>query len=252
MKNYVCFLCLLLALFCLFPFFAAAQTSGERIETGRLGAADPEAANAPPAEDRAYGNRWLYLGLRAGPSLGIYTPGDDTAFTGGDGYGASLNVAAQAAVEIVPLFSVQAEAILAWDQGYLWRYEYSNSENDIISSQHKFKALSFQFPLLAKLNFYPGKFRVSPFLGAYVIVPLGKLETSGHGKTASYAYSYSPPLGLLGGLSVEFPLGPGLIFVDLRCAADLGKTEPRGDMETYTRHTATLSLGYEFGFFKKR
>jgi hypothetical protein len=57
----------------------------------------------------------------------------------------------------------------------------------------------------------------------------------------------------LGGLSVEFPLGPGLIFADLRYAADLGDSELKGgDMEAYTRHTAALSLGYEFGFFKKR
>jgi hypothetical protein len=253
MKRYVCFLCLLGAVFCLFPFFAGAQTGGERIETGRLGAADTEAANALPAEDQAYGNHWLYLGLRAGPSLGIYIPGDDTAFTGGDGYGASLNVAVQAAVEILPLFSVQAEAIFAWDHGSLWQYEYIKSENDIISYQHKFKALSFQFPLLAKLNFYPGKFRISPFLGAYAIVPLGEMETTIGDETSSHPYSSSLPLGLLGGLSVEFPLGPGLIFTDLRYSVDLGESELRdGNGETYIRHTAALSLGYEFSFFKKR
>jgi hypothetical protein len=240
-------------LFSMAPFFAAAQTSEERIETGRFGAADPRVENAAPPDGEARRNRWLYLGVRAGPSLGIYIPGDDTAFTGGDSYGASLNVAAQAAVEIVPRFSVQAEAIFTWDKGSLWQYEYIAAGDNLTSYQHKFKALSLQFPLLAKLNFYPGKFRVSPFLGASAIVPLGDIETADHGETSSYAYSYSPPLGLLGGLSVEFPLGPGLIFADLRYSADLGDpTLQGGDMETYTRHTAALSLGYEFGLFKKR
>jgi hypothetical protein len=254
MKKYVRCLLLSLALLCVIPCFAAAQISGERIETGRLGAADAEAEAAPAADGWAYGNRWLYLGLRAGPSLGIYIPGNDTAFTGGDSYGASLNGAVQATVEIAPLFSVQAEAVFAWDHGSLWQYtKDKNNANDLISYQYTFKTLSLQFPLLAKLNFHPGTFRVSPFLGAYLIVPLGTIETAGYNETASYDYSYALPLGLLGGLSVEFPLGPGLIFADLRYSADLGEIELQGgDMETYTRHTAALSLGYAFGLFRKR
>jgi hypothetical protein len=253
MKKKILPLAAVFLLFSMAPFYAAAQTTEERIETGRLGAGDP-AIKAPPAADGgAYGGRWLYLGLRAGPSLGVYIPGDDTAFTGGDSYGASLTTAVQATVEIVPLFSLQAELVFAWDHGSLWQYEYSAAINDIARYQHKFKALSIQFPLLAKLNFYPGKFRVSPFLGAYAIVPLGDVETAKHGETSSSGYSSSPPLGLLGGVSVEFPLGPGLLFADLRYAADLGDTELRdGGLKPYARHTAALSLGYEFGLFKKR
>jgi hypothetical protein len=240
-------------LFSMAPFFAAAQTGEERIETGRFGVEEPRAEEAPPLRSEAHKDRWLYLGLRAGPSLGIYIPGDDTAFTGGDSYGASLNTAVQVTVEIVPLFSLQAEAVFAWDHGSLWEYEFISSNNDLISYQHKFKALSLQFPLLAKLNWYPGKFRVSPFLGAYGIVPLGDIETAKQGETAAYPYSSSLPLGLLGGVSAEFPLGPGLLFADLRYSADLGDTDLQdGDMETYIRHTAALSLGYEFGLFKKR
>ncbi|MDR0598153.1 MAG: hypothetical protein LBG14_06575 [Treponema sp.] len=253
MKNKILPLAAAFLLFSMAPFFAAAQTGEERIETGRFGAGEPETNDPPPAEDGLYGSSWLYLGFRAGPSLDIYIPGNDTAFTGGDSYGASLNAALQASAEIVPLFSIQAEAVFTWDHGSLWQYELVNGNNDLSSYQHKFKALSFQFPLLAKLNFYPGKFRVSPFLGAYVILPLGEIETSKHGETASYPYSYSPPLGLLGGVSVELPLGPGLIFADIRYSADLGAPSLRdGDMETYIRHTAALSLGYEFGLIKKR
>jgi hypothetical protein len=252
MKKKLLPLAAVFLLFTLAPFFAVAQTSGERVETGRFGAGEPVATNTAPADDGPYGNRWLYLGLRAGPSLGIYIPSDDTAFTGGDSYGISLNTAIQATVDIVPFFSLQGEVIFAWDHGSLWQYEFLNNDDDLTSYQQKFKTLSLQFPLLAKLNFYPGKFRVSPFLGAYAILPLGDIETARHGETSSHGYSYSLPLGLLGGFSVEFPLGPGLIFADLRYSADLGSPELRdGDMETYIRHTAALSLGYEFGFFKK-
>jgi hypothetical protein len=250
MKKDVLPLAAALLLFSMAPFFAAAQTSVEHIETGRFGATDSGNAAAPPTGSGAYGSRWLYLGLRAGPALGVYIPGGDTAFTGGDSYGASLNAAFQATVELIPRLSVQAEAVFAWDHGSLWQYEWNSAANDLESYQHTFKTLSLQVPLLAKLNFYPGKFRVSPFLGAYAILPLGEIETD---ETASYAYAYSPPLGLLGGVGVEFPLGPGLIFADLRYAADLGGPSVKdGDRETYTRHTAALSVGYEFGLLKKR
>jgi hypothetical protein len=247
MKKYIFPLFGFMLMLCVFPSTVPAQTGEERIETGRFGAEEPE----PPkvsTDDEVYRNRWLHLGLRTGPSLGIYIPGNDTAFTGGDSYGVSLNVAVQAEVELVPFFSVQAEAVFAWDNGSLWQYD-----DDLTSYQLKFRAPLLQFPLLAKLNFYPGKFRVSPFAGAYVILPLGKMETDNRGDEASYDYSFSPPLGLLGGLSVAFPLGPGWIFADLRYAADLSNPELKnGDLETYTRHTAALSLGYEFGLFDKR
>jgi hypothetical protein len=70
---------------------------------------------------------------------------------------------------------------------------------------------------------------------------------------ASFPWSLSPPLGLLGGLSAGFPLGPGMIFADIRYAADLAEPELKGGGNgTYRRHGAALSFGYEFGLFKKR
>jgi hypothetical protein len=57
----------------------------------------------------------------------------------------------------------------------------------------------------------------------------------------------------VGGLSAAFPLGPGMIFFDFRISADLGVPELEIDnRETYKRHIAAFSIGYEFGFFKKR
>jgi hypothetical protein len=252
MKKTV-WLLFVLMFFCTVPFFAAAQTREERIETGRFGAEEPD-TGAASAEDIPYKNRWLHLGLRAGPSLGIYIPEDDTAFTGGDSFSPTFSAGFQAGVEITPLFSVQAEAVFTWDNGSRWDYELLPGDDDIISYQKRFKGYSLQFPLLAKLNFYPGKFRLSPFAGAYVIVPLGKMEVDDSIAEDSYTYSYSLPLGLLGGLSLGFPLGPGMIFADIRYTADLSGPELRdsGEIKTSIRNTAALSLGYEFAFFKKR
>jgi hypothetical protein len=241
-----------LLLFSVFPFFAAAQTTEERIETGRFGAEEPDGADAGSG-GKTYKNHWLFLGARLGPSLRIYTPPDDTALTGGDTYSPSLDVGLQASVQIVPLFSLQAEMIFTWDNASVWFYARNPTRIDMDRHTLQYTGFSLQFPLTAKLNFYPGKFRVSPFLGLYVLAPLGKMaiDSTLSGED-SVSYSFSPPLGLLGGVSASFPVGPGMIFADLRYAADLGDVELDGGGDAYRRGSASLTVGYEWGFFRKQ
>jgi hypothetical protein len=241
-------------LFSLAPFFAAAQTTEERIETGRFGAGEPANEEADPGGGRAYKNYWLFLGVRAGPSLHIYTPTGDTAFTGGDTYSASLETGIQASFQIIPLLSIQAEAVFTWDKASVWQYALNSTKEDLNPYTRRFAGFSLQFPLTAKLNFYPGKFRISPFFGGYLLLPLGKMKTeSPIDAEESFSYAFSPPLGLLGGISAGFPLGPGMIFADIRYTADLAEPELKGDEGiSYRRHMVALSFGYEFGLFKKR
>jgi hypothetical protein len=240
-------------LFCLLPSSAQAQTSEERTITGRFGADDPSAEDAGTGSgDRM--NRWFFLGARLGPSLRFYTPSGDTAFTGGDSYGASLETGIQMSLQIVRIFSIQAEAIFTWDNASLWNYTVNTNNIDIDRYTRQFSSLSLKFPLAAKLNFYPGKFRISPFAGAYFILPLGTVKTSSPlDEEKTFSYSISPPLGILGGISVGLPLGPGIIFTDIRYAADLGEMELEGGgPQAYRRHMTTISFGYEFSFFEKR
>jgi hypothetical protein len=62
----------------------------------------------------------------------------------------------------------------------------------------------------------------------------------------------------LGGLNGAIKLGAaGMIFADLRYTADLGVTvreEPGASegIKTYRRSMASLTLGYEWGFFTKK
>jgi hypothetical protein len=108
---------------------------------------------------------------------------------------------------------------------------------------------------MAKLNFHPGKFRVSPFLGGYVIAPLGEMKTgSPYDEDESFSYSLSPPMGLLGGLSIAYPLQRGILFADIRYTVDLGEPDLSGSggMKTYRRRGVSLSLGFEFGLFQKK
>ncbi|MDR2047854.1 MAG: hypothetical protein LBP69_00215 [Treponema sp.] len=254
MKKKIFPLAAALLLFSMAPFFAAAQTTEERIERGRYGASDPVAEEADSGGGENHHNRWFFLGVRVGPSVRIYTPSEDTAFTGGDTYSPSLEAGIQASLQIVSFFSIQAEAIFTWDNASVWQYTLNTNGRDLDRYTRRFTGLSLHFPLVAKLNFYPGKFRVSPFFGGYFLLPLGEIKTdSPIDEEESFEYSLSPPFGLLGGLSAGFPLGPGTIFADIRYAADLSGPELKdsGGISAYRRHGAALSFGYEFGLFKK-
>ncbi|MDR1637837.1 MAG: hypothetical protein LBR93_10940 [Treponema sp.] len=270
-------------LFCLFPPFAAPQTAEEPsaeeprtetpqvetpqteeppqteearteewIERGRFGAEDIEAPEAGK-DSGDYHKHWLYLAARAGPSLRMYTPVDDTPYTGGDAFGFALDMAVQAAVQILPFLSVQGELIFTWDRASRWDYFHTVS-GEQERYTWDYNSFSLMFPLMAKLNFYPGKFRVSPFIGLYFLVPLGDIQISESltNEKSTSSYRYSPPLGLLGGISGAMKLGPGMIFADLRYAADLGEVEPAGgDIKTYLRSMGSLTFGYEWAFFTK-
>jgi hypothetical protein len=256
MKGYVRRLALAASLlFWLSPLPSEAQTRGEeRIETGRFGAEEPEGAEtAGGGEAGPYDSR-LYLGLRTGPSLRIYTPSGDVPYTGGDTQGFATDTAFQARVRLLPFLSLQGEAVFTWDNAAVWDYR-EGAEGSAESYTRDFRSYSLRFPLTARLDFYPGDFQLSPFLGAYYILPLGDIQhtDSPNNIDESLSYGFSPPWGLTGGLRGALKLGPGLIFAELRCAVDLGEPEPEGGAPgTYRRSMVTLGLGYELGFFPKK
>jgi hypothetical protein len=243
-------------LFCLFPSFATAQTEGslteEWVDTGRFGTEEAETPEV--GEGDSYRDHWLYLGVRLGPSLRAYTPSGDTPYTGGDTSGFSLDTALQANLQILPFLSIQGEVVFTWDTASRWDYARTSS-GELDRYTRDYTAFSLMFPFMAKLNFYPGRFRVSPFLGFYCLVPLGNIQftDSLNDEKHSDSYRFSPPVGLLGGVSGAMKLGPGMIFADLRYAGDLGEPEPAGgDIKTYLRSMGSLTFGYEWAFFTKK
>jgi hypothetical protein len=243
----------LFLLLCLFPPFAAAQTrtTEEWVETGRFGAEEPDDPSASAAAAKGLNTHWLYLGLRAGPSLRFYTPSDDTPYTGNDTLSVALDIALQANLQVLSFLSVQAEAVFTWDNASLWAYTGTVTAYDRYTKDYT--AFSFQFPFVVKLDFYPGKFRLSPFAGAYYLLPLGKLEASDsrNNDKGSSSYKISPSVGFLGGLSGAMKFGPGMLIADLRYAADLGEFEA-GDTKLFRRGMISFTVGYEFGFFTRK
>jgi hypothetical protein len=242
----------LFTLFCFFPIYAAAQTPAEeRIETGRFGVEEPEESDTAAGETD-YANKWLFLGVRAGPSLRFYTPSGDTPYTGGDSQVLSMDTAFQASVQVLSFLSIQGEAVFTWDNAPVWNYRGQSGKIDRYT--HDYAGFSLQFPLMARLNLYPGKFRVSPFFGACYLLALGEItETNSlDDDSQSWLWRVSPPFGLLGGLNTAFKLGPGMLVADIRYTVDLGEPEPlEGGTKTYLRRALSLTVGYEFGFFTK-
>jgi hypothetical protein len=242
-------------LFCLFPHFAVAQTRTEEwIETGRFGTEEETPDTGTP--EKGFNTQWLYLGLRTGPSLRFYTPANDTRYTGGDTLAVSLDVALQINVQLLSFLSIQAEALFTWDNASLWAYHGGPGSGSYDRRYTKdYTAFSFQFPLVVKYDFYPRRFRLSPFLGAYYFLPLGKLEASDSlsGNQRSLDYEVSLPFGLLGGLSGAMKFGPGTLIADIRYTTDLGEFKGRGgDIEKFKRGMVSFTMGYELGFFTKK
>ncbi|MDR1175274.1 MAG: hypothetical protein LBK83_07390 [Treponema sp.] len=239
------------ALLCAIPPLSAQTRTEEEIDTGRFGAEEPEEAPVPPAAEKGLDTDWLYLGLRTGPSLRFYTPSDDTPYTGNDTLAVSLDIALQANFQVLSFLSLQTEMIFTWDNASLWAYQKrENNEDDRYTQDYT--SYSFQFPFIVKFDFYPDGFRLSPFAGVYGLVPLGNLEASvslGNDKE-SLSYKVSPSMGFLGGLGGAMKFGPGMIIADLRYAADLGDFEARGT-KIFRRGMASLTVGYELGFFTK-
>ncbi|MDR1506247.1 MAG: hypothetical protein LBI67_04015 [Treponema sp.] len=237
-------------LFAVPPLFAQTRTE-EWVETGRFGTEEPEDPGAQAAPAKGLDTDWLYLGLRTGPSLRFYTPSDDTPFTGGDTMSVALDIALQANLRLLSFLSVQTEAVFTWDKASMWAYtgpitSYNRYTKD-------YTALSFQIPLIVKFDFYPRDFRLSPFIGAYYLLSLGKLKASDSlsGGKESLSYKVSPSVGFLGGLSGAMQFGPGMLIADLRYAADLGEFEARG-AEVFGRRMISFTVGYELGFFTKQ
>jgi hypothetical protein len=235
------------------PRSASAQTRTEEwVETGRFGAEEPKDAGTEAAENGLAAD-WLYLGLRTGPSLRFYTPADDIRYTGGDTLSVSLDMAFQANVQVLSFLSIQAEAVFTWDNASVWAYK--NVSGNAVRYTKDYTAFSLRFPLLVKFDFYPGRFKISPFFGAYYLLPLGQIKASDslNGNRESLSYELSPPFGLTGGLSGAMKFGPGMIIADLRYAADLGEFKAKnGGMEKFQRSMISFTIGYELGFFAKR
>jgi hypothetical protein len=196
----------------------------------------------PPGRPRdGIQDHWLYLGLRGGGSLRLYTEGGKSLFAGAGLSDKTFGWegAFQAALRPLPFLAVQGEAIFTQDR--------------LSAGGLKMSSYSMMFPLLLRFIIRKGGVTVSPLGGVYYILPVSDMEFSTPG-AASVPWTHSLPLGYTLGLSAGVQLGPGSLFLDLRYAGDLSAAEidTAGGSKLYTRSMVSLTVGYEFGLIKRK
>jgi hypothetical protein len=152
----------------------------------------------------------------------------------------------QVSYQILSFLSIQTEALFTMDTATFWMRD---SNDDI--HKEEYSSQSLMFPLVLKGTIRTGRFLIAPFVGMYGILPL------------SSGYSIDgPPIGFTAGSAFGVQVGPGTLFLDARYAVDLKETvwDERpdywpsarpDDYPSYQRSMLSLTVGYEWGFFKQ-
>lgn len=232
------------------PRRAGKQEAPAAAGTGRERAAAPvapAAPNRPPAVPAGSAARpaWnppdqgLFFGAMAGMRSLKYNT-DDTDWENLDIDGKSTAAGGLFfGLDYGPVVT-QVEILFSGDKGAI---ENMPGFDDIT-------AYTLLIPLILKGDFHLGPVVLQPLAGFYFNIALGDLDLDGSmGGKEPYA---NPPVGLMVGGDIGMRFGKSRIFLDLRYAADLGKTAVGNDPMTAWRRSAfMLNLGYQFFVWRK-
>jgi hypothetical protein len=205
--------------------------------------------------EEVWEDKLITVGFRSGVSQRWYT---EPAETAAGAYALNFEGGLFVSVLLNSLLSLQAEVNFTMDD-LVYRGITNIGQGGAyipVTANEKYSSYSLMFPLLFKVNFKPGQFRLAPFAGIYAFLPLG--ETSYRmnpgGETDSFSWSADLPLGFTVGFDTAIKFGPGMILADVRYANDFGTITIHDDVDTsYKRTMFSVTLGYAFGFidFKK-
>jgi hypothetical protein len=226
------------------PFLIWQLTSVFPVDTAPL----PKTNNGPfppsAPEDYAWKHKWLYVGLLAGGSGRFYDRTDIDPST--RNIGMALDLAFRAEVQVISHYwpnnylslSVLTGAALNLDNADY--RDYDSTGGAMLMTPVKFSSSSLSFPLGLKVNYKPGALSFGLYVAAYYDLLLQDPPESAF------------PLGITAGLEAGVHVGPGLLYMDVHYAADVGETVfPSPSGISYKRSLIAMSLGYNFGFFKR-
>jgi hypothetical protein len=193
---------------------------------------------------------FFVLGFRFGPSQRWYTDPDEE--TPG-AWALDLEGGLSGAFRLNAFLAFQAEILFTADTLVYRGLDPGPTPDLYIMPNEKHTFFSLMFPLLFRVNFRPGPFKISPLAGFYATVPLGQSQYErSTGEDSSYDWSFSVPLGFTVGIEAALSKGPGAIFAGLRYAGDFGDIEIEDGRDiTVRRNMISLYVGYEFGFFDR-
>jgi hypothetical protein len=155
------------------------------------------------------------------------------------------------------MLGLRAEAIFSPETAVFRRSEVDKSGDEewvytVYSDTYRWTSMAL--PLMLRLGLPQLPFGFFLLGGIYAILPLGTMEAENtwNQSTEGLPYSFGLPLGITGGLELEFPLGPGALTLGIRYAGDLGKLmiERLAGMEI-RRSRVSFFSGYEMEFFRK-
>jgi hypothetical protein len=230
---------------------------GAAVTTAPRGAAAPRGGAADDLFDR-----WLYVGLRGGGSFRFYTLSEsakDYHSAGSNDF--SYEGSIQAACKFLPFMSVQAEVVFTQDRAKFQGSGYYNDPNNTswqIFYTDNYTSTSFLFPLTVKFPLVFDPYIISPFGGAYVTLPLGRITRDSNiavRNTGDFDHNLTGYFGLTAGVDLGMKLGPGIFFLDLRYGSDLGETLislGEGNTVRYRRAMLSISVGYELALLSKK
>jgi hypothetical protein len=210
----------------------------------------PEPEPEPPPEENPWPDTRINAGLRSGVSQRWYTA---PAESGPGAHALVYEGGLFASVFLNSLFSLQVEANFSFDN-LVYRGITNTAvepDYDPVYANKKHSAYSLAIPLLFKANFRSRLFRLAPFAGAYVFIPLGNAsyEENPMGYTNSYGWSASAPLGYAAGVEAALKYGPGILLADIRYWGDFDSIAMEDSGKTsYKRGALSITLGYAFGF----
>jgi hypothetical protein len=198
-------------------------------------------------------NRRFYLGLRAGGAFNSLTTQGSGNYEAGASQWFGGEGALMAEFRLFRFLSLQTEAVFIYDLFNAARQSQENGE--LVRSTDTFRTMFLMFPLHIKLLLEINSFTLSPFLGAYLIMPLGTMNISSDGETGdgTYPYGIVPPLGMSLGFDVGFPLGAGELVTGLRVDQNVGLSSVQNiNRMQYYRSQVTIFLGYKFLLWMQR
>jgi hypothetical protein len=197
-------------------------------QTGRSAGRKGSSGQTGPGED-GWKYRWVFLNLRAGPSLRYYLGGNSATPSASI---ITFDAGFEAEAHFLNFLALQLGLGFALDQA-----EYRQSPLNPWSVVYATSVIVA--PAMAKFIFNPSPLTtLGPYFGAYATFPL-----LGAAKPA--------PWGLLGGLDLSVKTGLGVLLFDIRCAMDMGLTGIMESSVVYYRTFLTLSAGYKFGFIER-
>jgi hypothetical protein len=152
-----------------------------------------------------------------------------------------FGMAAQASYNFTDLMGIQAEFLLMLDEGTVKQQgiEYA-----------KVKSTSLLVPILFRVGAaLPNGMQLTGLAGPYFTLPLGEAEMVAPGGGASQKYDWEGSLGAMLGGVFGYPLGPGVLFGDLRYSFDFNAVEfmmGGRSIKFATKSAIQLGVGYAF------